>query len=174
VRSPILVLVAALFGAGCVATRPFAEVRGSLPQERFVRVGDQLVYVEQAGAGEPVVLLHGFGASSYTWRQVMPGLAESHRVLAVDLNGFGWTERPAARASYTREGQMALVLGVLDALEIGRAHLVGSSYGGALALWLALEHPERVRSLVSSCAATPCGRATCAPRCGPRSTTMRR
>jgi len=138
----------ALLLPGCVSLRSFEEVRRSLPADRFVRVGDQLVHVEQAGSGEPVVLIHGFGASTYSWRKVMPALAASHRVVAIDLNGFGYTQRPASRASYTREAQARLVLGTLDALGIDRAHVVGHSYGGGLALYLASRHPERFRTLV--------------------------
>jgi pimeloyl-ACP methyl ester carboxylesterase len=133
---------------GCVSLRSFEEVRRSLPADRFVRVGDQLVHVEQAGSGEPVVLIHGFGASTYSWRKVMPALAASHRVVAIDLNGFGYTQRPKSRASYTREAQAKLVLGTLDALGIDRAHIVGHSYGGGLTLYLASRHPERFRTMV--------------------------
>lgn len=133
---------------GCVSLRSFEEVRRSLPADRFVRVGDQLVHIEQAGSGEPVVLIHGFGASTYSWRKVMPALAASHRVVAIDLNGFGYTQRPKSRASYTREAQAKLVLGTLDALGIDRAHIVGHSYGGGLTLYLASRHPERFRTMV--------------------------
>jgi pimeloyl-ACP methyl ester carboxylesterase len=114
--------------------------------------------VEQAGSGDAtdaVVLLHGFGASSYSWRKVMPGLAKSYRVLAPDFYGFGYTQRPTDRAKYTREGQAAMVLGLLDALGIQRAHFVGNSYGGAITLWIASRHPERVRSMVLVDSAAP-------------------
>jgi pimeloyl-ACP methyl ester carboxylesterase len=146
---PLLAIVLlAIVLPGCVSLRSFEEVRRSLPADRFVRVGDQLVHVEQAGSGEPVVLIHGFGASTYSWRKVMPALAASHRVVAVDLNGFGYTQRPTSRASYTREAQAKLVLGTLDALGIDRAHIVGHSYGGGLTLYLASRHPERFRTMV--------------------------
>lgn len=150
---PLLLALSCL--TGCASLRPFAEIRREVPEDRFVRVGSQLVHVEQAGAGEVVVLLHGFGGSTYSWRQVIPGLAESFRVVAIDLNGFGYTERPQAREAYTREGQAALVLGVLDALGIERAHFAGHSYGGAITLWIAFRHPERVRSLVLVDSAAP-------------------
>jgi pimeloyl-ACP methyl ester carboxylesterase len=78
----------------------------------------------------------------------MPALAASHRVVAIDLNGFGYTQRPKSRASYTREAQAKLVLGTLDALGIERAHVVGHSYGGGLTLYLASRHPERFRTMV--------------------------
>lgn len=134
--------------SGCASYRPFADVRREVPQNQFVRVGTQLVHVEQTGEGEPVLLLHGFGASTYSWRKVVPALSASHRVIAIDLNGFGYTERPKDLASYTREGQAALILGVLDALGIDRAHFVGHSYGGGLSLYLASTHPERFRTMV--------------------------
>jgi len=141
-------LILAIALPGCVSLRSFADIRRSLPADRFVRVGEQLVHVEQAGEGEPVVLIHGFGASTYSWRKVMPALAASHRVVAIDLNGFGYTQRPTSRASYTREAQAKLVLGTLDALGIDRAHIVGHSYGGGITLYLAQRHPERFRTMV--------------------------
>lgn len=133
---------------GCAGLRSFDEIRREVPADRFVRVGDQLVHVEQTGAGEPVVLLHGFGASTYSWREVTPALARDHRVVAIDLNGFGYTQRPRSAAAYTREGQAKLVLDTLDALGIGRAHVCGHSYGGGLTLYLAQTHPERFLSMV--------------------------
>ena len=68
--------------------------------------------------------------------------------MAIDLNGFGYTQRPRSRESYTREGQAKLVLDTLDALGIARAHIVGHSYGGGITLYLAARHPERFRSMV--------------------------
>ncbi|HEV7515381.1 MAG TPA: alpha/beta fold hydrolase [Thermoanaerobaculia bacterium] len=134
---------------------PYAEVRRALPAARFLDLGGRQVHVEQAGAGETVVLLHGFGASTYCWRHVLPALAASYRVIAPDLHGFGATERPRDFASYTRDGQAALVLALLDQLGIERAHLVGHSYGGAISLRLAARHPERLRSLVLVDSAAP-------------------
>jgi pimeloyl-ACP methyl ester carboxylesterase len=147
---PMLLLL-----AGCVSLRPFAEVRREQPPERFVEVDGRQVYVEQQGAGQVVVLLHGFGESSYIWRHVMPELARSFRVVAPDLNGFGWTERPRDPQSYTREGQERLVLGVLGALGVTRAQFVGHSYGGSLTLFLASRHPDLVRSMVLIDSAAP-------------------
>lgn len=151
----LLHLLSAVFLAGCVPIRPFADVRRELTEDRFIRVGDQLVHTEQAGDGAPLILLHGFGASTWSWRKVIPGLARSFRVVAIDLNGFGYTQRPKTRESYTRDGQARLVLDVLDALGIERAHFAGHSYGGALTLWIASRHPERVRSLVLVDSAAP-------------------
>ena len=145
-----LALLAASFLSllGCASVRPFEEVRKTLPEDSFLKIGDQLVHIEQAGSGEPVILLHGFGASTYSWRNVMPALAASFRVIAIDLNGFGYTQRPRTFESYTREGQADLVLRVMDTLGIRSAHLMGHSYGGGLSLFIASRHPKRVRSLV--------------------------
>lgn len=145
---PLTFIPLALSLLGCASLRPFDEIRHQVPADRFVRVGDQLVHIEQMGSGEPVVLLHGFGASTYSWREVMPALARDHRVVAIDLNGFGYTQRPKTAASYTREGQAKLVLETLDTLGIGRAHICGHSYGGGLTLYLAQTHPERFLSMV--------------------------
>lgn len=134
---------------------PYAQVRGRLPDERFVEVQGLQLYVEQAGQGEPVLLLHGFCCSSFTWREVIPGLARDHRVIAPDLPGFGYTERPRDPQAYRFAGLGRTVLGLLDRLEVAQAHLIGHSYGGALALWFAERHPERVRSLSLVSTATP-------------------
>lgn len=146
-RAVVAMVVLSPLASGCVSLVPFARVRAEVGDAAYLQVSGQHVHVEQAGESEPVVLLHGFGGSTYLWRQVTPRLAGRFRVLAIDLNGFGWTERPRTCEAYTLEGQAALVLGVLDALGIERAHLVGHSYGGGLAIWLAARHPERVRSL---------------------------
>jgi pimeloyl-ACP methyl ester carboxylesterase len=148
-RPPFVSLLPLLLAClGCASLRPFEEIRRSLPEDRFLKIGDQLVHVEMAGSGPPLVLVHGFGGSTYSWRQVMPGLAESFRVVAVDLSGFGYTERPKDPARYTREAQGELVLAVMDALGFQTAHLMGHSYGGGISLWIAWKHPERLRSLV--------------------------
>ena len=144
----LTILLPVLGCASGTSILPFSEIRRLLPEDRFLRLGDQLVHLEQAGAGEPLLLLHGFGASTYAWRKVMPGLAASFRVIAIDLNGFGYTQRPKDFESYTREGQADLVLRVMDKLGIDKAHLAGHSYGGGITIWLASRHPERVRSMV--------------------------
>lgn len=145
---PLIGAAALAVLAGCVTLTPYATIRQAAPVDRFVSVAGQSIYVEQAGSGEAVLLLHGFGASSYSWRKVMPRLADSYRVIAPDLNGFGWTRRPEALEAYTIEGQARMVIGLLDALDVDRVHIVGHSYGGGLALWLAATRAQRVRSLV--------------------------
>lgn len=142
------VLPACLALAGCVSLTPYDRIRAALPPDELIDVEGHPVYVEDRGpeAAQPVVLLHGFGASSYSWRRVAEELA-GYRVIALDLRGFGFSERPAGLAYYTRHGQVEMVRAVLDRLGVERANLVGHSYGGAVALTLADRYPDRLRSL---------------------------
>jgi len=143
---PMLALL--LAAPGCVTMRPYAEAVRELPANRLLEIDGRKVSVERAGQGEPLVLLHGFGESTLAFAAVLPELAERFSVVAIDLNGFGFTERPRERASYTLAGQERLVLGVLDHLGLGRVRLAGHSYGGGLALYLASRHPERIDRLL--------------------------
>ena len=102
------------------------------------------------GAGPPVMLIHGSGpgvSAWANWRLVMPELAKRSRVVAPDMVGFGFTDRPVDQR-YDMDSWIAQAIGVLDALGIVRTDLVGNSFGGALALALTIRHPERVRRLV--------------------------
>lgn len=102
------------------------------------------------GSGPPVLLIHGSGpgvSAWANWRLVMPELAKQARVIAPDMVGFGYTARPAGQV-YSMDAWVAQAVGVLDALDIERTDLVGNSFGGALALALAIRHPQRVRRLV--------------------------
>ena len=115
----------------------------------MVQLSDQRVYVQKWGREGPnIVLLHGFAASSYTFRKLGPLLGEQYQVTAIDLNGFGFTERPSDPATYSLDGQLATLIKVLDRLEISRAAVVGHSYGGQVALHLAEKRPDRVGSMV--------------------------
>jgi len=140
---------------------PVPPLDGTVPaasladeDSRFMDVNDVLVHFKLTGEGEPpVILLHGFAASTFTWRDVMPPLSEERLVVAYDRPAFGLTERPDPREidgpnPYGREAQAALVLGLMDAMEIDEAILVGHSAGGAIALDAALAYPDRVAGLV--------------------------
>ena len=141
-------LPAVLPVAACVTMQPYADAVRELPPGRLLEIDGQRISVERAGEGEPLVLLHGFGESTISYAAVLPQLARQFSVVAIDLNGFGYTERPRDRASYTLAGQERLVLGVLDRLHLERVRLAGHSYGGGLALYLAARHPERVDRLL--------------------------
>lgn len=102
------------------------------------------------GRGAPVLMIHGSGpgVSAYAnWRSAMPVLAQSRRVIAPDMAGFGFTDRPAS-AVYTMDNWVTQAIGLIDALDLPQVDLVGNSFGGALSLALAIRHPQRVRRLV--------------------------
>lgn len=111
----------------------------------FVDIGGSRVRYVRRGSGPPVVLLHGFASSLYTWKDVLPALAASHDVVAIDLPGFGGSSIPRRLQAASYPG---VVLGVMDRLGLGRATLVGNSLGGSIAVAVAGEHPERVDRLV--------------------------
>ena len=97
------------------------------------------------GDGPPLLLLHGLGGSHDDWRRQFPAFSRDYRVIAPDLRGFGDSERqePFTIAQHARDA-----VGLLDALGVGRAHVVGLSMGGAVAMELALAEPGRVAGLV--------------------------
>jgi pimeloyl-ACP methyl ester carboxylesterase len=100
----------------------------------------------EKGPGAPLLLVHGFGASTFDYEErVLEPLARSHKVVAVDLYGFGWSERNDEFA-YGWALWSEQLAGTLDALGIERAAIAGHSMGGAAAAVFAARHPERVES----------------------------
>lgn len=138
---------------------PIPPLHGTVPPQsladadsQFIEINGLSVHVKTSGQGEPViVLLHGFGASLYSWQGVMPALAVSGTVIAYDRPAFGLTERPLTwqgQNPYSPEAQMALVIGLLDHFAVQQAILVGNSAGGTIAMQTALAYPQRVKALV--------------------------
>ncbi|WP_454916571.1 alpha/beta fold hydrolase [Xanthobacter sediminis] len=106
--------------------------------------------VHDRGEGFPVLFIHGSGpgvSAWANWRLALPELAKRHRVLAPDMVGFGFTERPEG-VTYDMDTWVGQAVGLLDALRLPKAHVVGNSFGGAIALAMAIRHPERVGRLV--------------------------
>lgn len=104
------------------------------------------LHAETSGEGTPVLLLHGFTGSARSMDGVAEGLRDAHRVLGIDLVGHGRSEAPRDAGAYSLERCAAQVVAALDAFRIERAHLVGYSMGGRLALALCAWHAERVAS----------------------------
>lgn len=105
---------------------------------------------EGGAKGETILLLHGSGpgvSAWANWRNQLPVLGEHHRVVAPDLVGFGYTEIVDGQ-EYRRELWLRQIVDLLDALEIDRVTVVGNSFGGSMALALAIHHPERVSKVV--------------------------
>lgn len=117
---------------------------------RSIEAGGVRTNYHDQGQGEAVLLIHGSGpgvSAWANWRLGIPALAQRFRVIAPDMAGFGFSER-RPDAVYDLDHWVAQALGLLDALGIERAHVVGNSFGGALALALAIRHPGRVGRLV--------------------------
>lgn len=101
------------------------------------------LYYYEEGKGPPLLLIHGFGASTYTWRHVAPELAKSYRVIAVDLKGFGQSDKPFD-GRYSVYDQAELLAQLIEDKDLRDLTLVGHSFGGGVALLLALEANQRL------------------------------
>lgn len=143
---PFLVPVSAL---GDQVTE--AELTDS--DSKFIEVNTVTVHYKEMGEGKTTfILLHGFGASTYSWREVMDDFAQRGRVIAYDRPAFGLTERPMPedwiKNPYGMKANVELLHGLLDTFGITKAVLVGNSAGGGVAVAFALEYPQRVESLI--------------------------
>lgn len=119
--------------------------------EQHVDAGGVLTRYLDLGAGKPLLLLHGSGpgvSAAANWRLAIPEFADRFRVVAPDLLGFGGTPAPTETV-FTLDRWRDHLLSFLDALNLDRVSIVGNSFGGALALSLALNHPHRVERIVT-------------------------
>ena len=126
--------------------RPSTSIAAA--ESQFFDVKGVKIHFLEEGTGEPVVLIHGLDSSArINWQ--MPGtidaLAKDHQVIALDLPGYGESDKPADPAAYGKQWVDDVIL-LLDHLKIRKAHIVGYSMGGMVALKLIAEHPERVIS----------------------------
>lgn len=134
---------------GQAAARELAD-----PDSQFIEINDIELHYKRFGSGQPaMILLHGFGASLFSWREVTQPLSEWGVVIAYDRPAFGLTERPMpgeweGESPYSAKAQVELLVGLMDALRIPEAILIGNSAGGTVATLTALTHPERVQALV--------------------------
>jgi pyruvate dehydrogenase E2 component (dihydrolipoamide acetyltransferase) len=135
------------------AARP-RETEAASPEPRTAEVEGRLIRYLETGAGNegrPIVLIHGFGGDLNNWLFVQPALSERHRVIALDLPGHGGSAKDVGAGDL---GTLAAALsGFMRAIDVPKAHLVGHSLGGAVALRAALDHPAQVASLTLVCPA---------------------
>jgi len=127
----------------------FDEARASIPNSEYSHFADVdgvRLHYQEKGAGAPLVLLHGFTSSTYSWKDVFESLSTNFRVIAVDLKGFGFSGKPDG--DYTRRGQALLVARLLDHLKVEKAWFCGNSMGGEVSINLALANPSRVAGLI--------------------------
>lgn len=130
-----VILGACGLSAGDGVGGPFARLG---PPEAPVNL-----YYEEQGKGPPVLLLHGFGASTFTWRHIVPELARTHRVIAVDFKGFGQSDKPFDER-YSVLDQAELIAQLVEDKDLRNLTIVGHSFGGGVALRLALEADTRL------------------------------
>lgn len=106
------------------------------------------LFYEEKGEGSPVLLIHGFGASTYTWRHIAPDLARDHRVIAVDMKGFGQSDKPFDE-DYSVFDQAALLAQLIEDLDLNDLTVIGHSFGGGVALMLTLDESERLKGRIT-------------------------
>ena len=127
----------------------FDEARSKVPfaeYSHFANLGEVKIHYQEKGTGVPLLLIHGFTSSTFSWKDVFEPLSHSFRVIAVDLKGHGFSDKPDG--DYTRRAQAALIVQLLDYLKIDKAWLVGNSMGSEIALNVALLNGPRVAGLV--------------------------
>ena len=133
----------------CAATSEDGGVAGLKPKFGDV-AGIRTRYYEM-GQGEPMLLIHGGGwagsSNANNFSTVIPGLAKRFHVYAPDRLGHGLTDNPKDDKEYNQQGEVDFLVKFIQTMKMGQIHLVGHSSGGALAFWLAIEHPEVVKTL---------------------------
>lgn len=127
----------------------FDELKATVPHSKyskFAEINGVKIHYQEKGTGTPLVLIHGYTSSTYTWKNVFLPLSEKYHVIALDLKGFGFSGKPDG--DYSRRAQGEIVAGLLEHLKIEKAWLAGNSMGGETALNVALYHPEKVLGLI--------------------------
>ena len=144
------------------AANPDGAVAGLKP--KFIDVNGIRTRCYDYGQGEPLVLVHGEGWSGHSsanaWSKNIPGLAKRFHVVACDKIGSGMTDNPKDDKDYYLQGEIDHLYQTIQAMKLGKVNLVGQSHGGGDILFLAVQHPEVVKSLViidSGTAAPPGG-----------------
>jgi pimeloyl-ACP methyl ester carboxylesterase len=137
-----MLVVAAAALCGC-APSFYAGVPPGAPRDAFYAdIGGARIRFIDEGEGPPVVLIHGFASALETWGGVATELTKKHRILALDLKGFGWSSRP--EGDYSPQAEAAIVLALMEQRNIHQAQIVAHSWGASVALAMALMAPERV------------------------------
>ena len=114
---------------------------------RFVKVGDVNTHYIRKGKGKPLILIHGIFSSAFVWHKNIDELSRYFDVIAVDLKGYGYSDKPAD-GRYSREDIRQFMINFMDAINVEKAIVGGHSWGGGIAMDLALACPQRVEKLV--------------------------
>jgi pimeloyl-ACP methyl ester carboxylesterase len=149
----ILIFSCLLLNAGCSYMvkndRHRVYLKPRYGTDKFISVqGYNLHYVE-AGEGQPILLIPGAFSTYRHWNRVIPYLSGHYRLLCLDYLGVGDSDKPGSGFGYTIEEQADLIVKMIEALRIQKVHILGVSYGGAIALNLAARYPEKVDMIIS-------------------------
>jgi len=140
-------LIFAMVIQGCAGPADRLAEEALFPDLTYADLGEFRAHYIEKGAGEPLILIHGFTSSIFCYRKVIGPLSENFHTFAIDLKGFGRSEKPA-EADYTLEALASDVVRFMDLKGIERAHLMGNSLGGGISMLIALLYPDRVDRLV--------------------------
>lgn len=139
----------ALFLAGCGSQPSLSgsELEQHYPDKKYMPINGVHIHFEQQGLGRPMVLLHGFGTSSYIWRNIIPGLTYGTTVYTMDLMGFGYSEKPQDR-SYNIETYVSQLSVFLEELNLENPILGGQGVGALIVALYTVRNPGKVRKLI--------------------------
>jgi len=126
-------------------TKPVTELAGT--EDRFIQVSGRAIHYIKQGNGNPLILVHGFAGSTYTWRHLIPLLADRYTVYALDLLGFGLSDKPP-EGKYDMASHANVVVSFMDALKLTSATLIGHSMGGVVVSYVSIAAPSKVDSLI--------------------------
>jgi pimeloyl-ACP methyl ester carboxylesterase len=146
----LMTLALAVSGCGLfIKTIPKGEISEKAPEDHYVMIENvNYHYLEYPGTGQDVFLLHGFASSTYTWEKIIPYLTgQGYHVWALDMKGFGWSDKPK-HAKYDTITLMQEVNTWMDVMGLKDVVFVGNSLGGAIAILMALEHPDKTDRIV--------------------------
>ncbi len=138
-------------GCGYIVKNEKHEVysKSKYGEDRFVVVQNRNIHYVETGEGQPVLLIPGAWSTYRYWNRITPLLSKHYRLLALDYLGAGDSDKPGSGFGYTVEEQADLIAGIIEALQVSKVHIIGTSYGGSIALNLAARYPDRVGKIVS-------------------------
>jgi len=123
--------------------------KSSYGEDRFIRIRNLNIHYIEVGQGQPIILIPGAFSTYRHWERMIPLLSQHYRLFCIDYPGTGDSDKPRTGFKYAVEEQADLIARMIETLEISGAHIVGVSYGGAIAFNLAARHSEKVGRVVS-------------------------
>jgi pimeloyl-ACP methyl ester carboxylesterase len=142
----------AAVGAVCQSGLTFAQATGSAAAHRTIGANEIHLHFVEQGEGPLIVLCHGFPELWYSWRYQLPALSSAgFRAVAVDMRGYGQSDRPEAINQYTLLHLVGDIVGLLDALGVQQAVVAGHDWGAVVAWYAALLRPDRFRAVIALC-----------------------